>query len=131
MALSCPPHEDQRAPVKFKVSAASDHEHTREDTDRSTCCLQASLSVGSSPVKNTRNSIHKITEKTEAVTFEKVDQRRSEDGQCQTGDMDMDAAIKVRKEPQGKAEVGPGQRAKDRYPMRQMRARTSAMEIID
>lgn len=54
-----------------------------------------------------------------------------QDGQCQTGDMDMDAAIKVRKEPQGKAEVGPGQRAKDRYPMRQMRARTSAMEIID
>ncbi|KAI9528461.1 hypothetical protein NQZ68_020287 [Dissostichus eleginoides] len=53
------------------------------------------------------------------------------DGQCQTGDMDMDAAIKVRKEPQGKAGVGPGQRAKDRYPMRQMRARTSAMEIID
>ena len=26
-----------------------------------------------------------------------------QDGQCQTGDMDMDAAIKVRKEPQGEA----------------------------
>lgn len=54
-----------------------------------------------------------------------------QDGQCQTGDMDMDAAIKVRKEPRGEAGVGPGQKAKDRYPRRQMRAKTSSMEIID
>lgn len=54
-----------------------------------------------------------------------------QDRQCQTGDMDMDAAIKVRKEPQGEEGVGPGQRAKHRYAKRQMRARTSAMEIID
>lgn len=49
-----------------------------------------------------------------------------QDGQCQAGDMDMDAAIKVRKEPQSEARVGPGQKAKHRYP-----TRTSAMEIID
>lgn len=51
---------------------------------------------------------------------------------CQTGDMDMDAGIKVQKEPQSEAAgVGPGQKAKDRYHARQMRGKTSAMEIID
>lgn len=47
-----------------------------------------------------------------------------QDGQCQTGDMDMDAAIEVRKEPPGEAGLGPGQEAKDTYPTYQMRART-------
>jgi len=54
-----------------------------------------------------------------------------QDGQCQTGDMDMDAAIKVRKEPLSEVGVGPGQRAKDRYLTRQTRARASATRIID
>lgn len=54
-----------------------------------------------------------------------------QDGKCQTSVMDMDAAIKVQKEPQGEVGVGSGQKAKDRYPTRQMRAKTSTMEIID
>ena len=57
-----------------------------------------------------------------------------QDGQCQTGDMDMDAAIKVRSHGVrrwwrgGLAQV---RGVKDMYPAHQMRATTPTTGIID